>query len=411
VESNTRGPELLPSYELLRERLSREAKVLQIVLSHSWGPAEQVAANDAQDLASAGVNVRVVCLDGCPLHQILKPDGNRLEVHAVEKGSGISWLIRLRRVLFSHLLDGFNLIHIHQPFLLNWLGPLLWNQKGVGLVLTRHAQEQKEGEGVLFKFLSRRLDFVMVTTQAGKRQVLNEVALPEARVGVVTLGLDFERFDPDKVDPQKQREAWGASDSTIVVGMVGRIDPNKGQATLIRAAAGLHRGEDEAQPDLKFVIVGEESLGRVSSYLEELNEMVGQFRLEGKVHFAGYMEELPTVMSAFDLFVMPSRRETFGLVALEAMAMECPIVLSQGENAAEIVGRQEFGLLIRADDAFDLQLALRKLLGDPELRRRMGKRARAHVKRHYDRRVRLLRTLDIYDRVLQRRRLLARNDL
>jgi glycosyltransferase involved in cell wall biosynthesis len=178
---------------------------------------------------------------------------------------------------------------------------------------------------------------------------------------------------------------------------------------LIRAAAGLHRKGEDHKPDLKFVIVGEESLGRVSSYLEDLSEMVRQFRLDGKVHFAGYMEELPAVMSAFDLFVMPSRRETFGLVALEAMAMECPIVLSQGENAAEIVGKEEFGLLIRADDAFDLQRALKHLLADEALRKKMGKRARSHVKRNYDRRVRLLRTLDVYDRVVERRRILARN--
>ena len=90
--------------------------------------------------------------------------------------------------------------------------------------------------------------------------------------------------------------------------------------------------------------------------------------------------------------------------------MECPIVLSKGENAAEIVGnREEYGLLIRADDAFDLQRALRVLLEDERMRRRMGKDARRHVKKHYDRRIRLIRVLDVYDRVQEHRRLLARN--
>ena len=62
------------------------------------------------------------------------------------------------------------------------------------------------------------------------------------------------------------------------------------------------------------------------------------FHLEEFVHFAGYQENIPEVMRAFDIFVMPSRQETFGLVAIEAMAMECPIVISSGGSAAEIVG-------------------------------------------------------------------------
>jgi L-malate glycosyltransferase len=163
----------------------------------------------------------------------------------------------------------------------------------------------------------------------------------------------------------------------------------------------MSRGEK-----LKFVIVGEETLGSEGGHLEELKEMVRQFGLEESVVFAGYQENIPEVMRAFDVFVMPSRQEAFGLVAIEAMAMECPILISSGGSAEEIVGSREngeFGLTVRPDDAFDLQNQLRFLIDHPIERVQMGQRGRQHVKANYDRQIRIQRTLNLYDRVLRAR--------
>jgi glycosyltransferase involved in cell wall biosynthesis len=131
--------------------------------------------------------------------------------------------------------------------------------------------------------------------------------------------------------------------------------------------------------------------------------MVSQFRLEDFVVFDGYQEGIPEVMRAFDVLVMPSRQEAFGLVAIEAMAMENPIVISRGGSAAEIVGDQEYGLLVQPEDAFDLQRQIRFLLDNPMERLKMGQRARQHVRKYYDRRARLTRTLELYESALRRR--------
>jgi glycosyltransferase involved in cell wall biosynthesis len=226
--------------------------------------------------------------------------------------------------------------------------------------------------------------------------------LRERQVKVVNLGLDFDKFDSEHMDEKRQRAQWGADDDTVVIGLVGRIDPAKGQETFIKAAAGL-LGNAKPGEKLKFVMVGEETLGRASNHLGELKHIVSQFHLEEHVVFAGYQENIPEVMRAFDIFVMPSRQEAFGLVAIEAMAMECPIIISRGGSAAEIVGEEEFGLLVRPDSAFDLQKQLRQMLDQPSQRLAMGKRARQHVMAHYDRKQRIHRTLELYERALRRR--------
>jgi glycosyltransferase involved in cell wall biosynthesis len=86
--------------------------------------------------------------------------------------------------------------------------------------------------------------------------------------------------------------------------------------------------------------------------------------------------------------------------------MECPIVISRGGSAEEIVGKEEFGLMMKPDDAFDLQRQLRYLLDHPLERVRMGQRARAHVIKNYDRNKRMIKTLNLYERALRRRRAL-----
>jgi glycosyltransferase involved in cell wall biosynthesis len=183
---------------------------------------------------------------------------------------------------------------------------------------------------------------------------------------------------------------------------VGRIDPAKGQATFIRAAASVLMNMKKPEK-IKFVIVGEETLGGDIQHMDELKEMVSQFRLETQVIFTGFQENIPEIMKSFDIFVMPSRQEAFGLVAIEAMAMECPIVISSGGSSAEIVGQDEFGLTVRPDDAFDLQAKLRYLLDHPEVRLKMGLRGRDHVVANYDRSKRVIKSLSLYERALRRR--------
>ncbi|NDD92477.1 glycosyltransferase [bacterium] len=129
--------------------------------------------------------------------------------------------------------------------------------------------------------------------------------------------------------------------------------------------------------------------------------MVRQFRIEDHVIFEDCGDHVAEMMQGFDIFVMPARRESLGLVVLEAMAMECPLVLSDTGSFREVVGNQDYGLTFRSDDAFNLQRQLRTLVADSELRAKMGRQARLHVVKNYHRSLRLQRTLEIYDRCLK----------
>ena len=392
----------------LTESLTTRLHERVVCLSHSWGGLEQVAANDAIDRGLLGLDVGVICLEGSPIHENLK-NRSEVKVQPINFRPRDVLDFKLKKVLEDHFNSGVNLLHVHQTTLLGSIVPWLWNEPQVALFVSRHIMNTHSKRDFYHRALYSRVDSLVVMSQTLRENVLSTHAIRDKQVKVVNLGLDFSIFDPVRVDAKKQRAVWGGDDDTLVIGLVGRIDPAKGQATFVRAAAGLlsyyGREHSKGKIKLKFVIVGEETLGRSSNYIEELKEIVAQFRIEEHVLFAGYQENIAEIMNAFDILVMPSRQEAFGLVAIEAMAMETPIVISKGGSAAEIVGDEEYGLLMRAEDAFDLQRQLRALIEDPERRKVMGKKAREHVIRNYDRQERILRTLELYERILRRRRI------
>ena len=393
------------SPEQLKEEL-KSIRPLIFCLSHSWGGLEQVAASDSIDLAALGVPVRFICLQGSPIEQNLRKNSN-VEIHALDFEPRNTLDFDLKHELREQISAGINLMHTHQTSILGSIIPWIFFNRNIAAFATRHIMNDHDKTDFIHRAIYSRLDALIVMSETVKKNVLETHAIRERRVKVIKLGLDFDRFDPEKVDARSQRALWGADDETTVIGLVGRIDPAKGQETFIKAAAGLMRTLPGKK--IKFVIVGEETLGSSGTFLEDLKKIVNQFGLDESVVFAGFQENIPEVMRAFDLFVMPSRQEAFGLVAIEAMAMECPIIISSGGSASEIVGNQEFGLTVRSEDAFDLQSRMRTLLDHPSLCAQMGKRARQHVVAHYDRGLRLKQTLDLYVRSIRRREIFRRS--
>jgi glycosyltransferase involved in cell wall biosynthesis len=397
-------PAPLPSTEVLVAELRKSFSALLVCLSNSWGGLEKVTAGDACDLARLGLQVRLLCLEGSPIHKQLSSQ-SAVKLVPIDFRPRNYFDFKLRSILQGQIRDGVNLIHTHQTSLLGSIVPWVWNNPAVALFASRHIMNGHDKRDFFHRIVYSRVDKLIVMSQALRRNVMETHAIRERQVKVVNLGLDFDSFDAAAISPEKQRAAWGVDDDTVVIGLVGRIDPAKGQATFIRAAAGLSKNPAKDQK-LKFVIVGDETVSGETSHFEELKELVKTFGLEEQVIFTGYRENVPEVMRAFDIFVMPSRQEAFGLVAIEAMAMETPIIISWGGSSYEIVGEQEYGFTMRPDDAFDLQRRLRYLIDHPTERSAMGKRAREHVANNYDRKQRIQKTLALYERALRARGIL-----
>jgi glycosyltransferase involved in cell wall biosynthesis len=192
---------------------------------------------------------------------------------------------------------------------------------------------------------------------------------PRAKpVTVVPYGVDPERF-------QRLANGSGAQADEVVIGSVGRLSIEKGFDTLLRAANQLI--EEGAR--LRLQLVGG---GHQRQSLERLTKQLG---ITDHVALLGDLEHanVRDALAGFDIFAMPSRAEGFGVAALEAQAMELPVVASDVHGLPDVVQHGRTGLLVPPGDHQALASALGRLIADPGLRASMGRAGREFVQQRY----------------------------
>ena len=192
--------------------------------------------------------------------------------------------------------------------------------------------------------------------------------VPEGKkVCVIPYGVDLERFAPTA---RAQR-----ADGRVTVGATSRLSPEKGFEHLLRAVATLR----DRGMALNVVLAGD---GPSRAGLERL---AGELALGDRVAFLGEVahEAVPGVLQRLDIFAMPSTWEGFGVSALEASAMELPVVASDIHGIPDVVLDCETGILVPPADVPALADAIARLAGDASLRRSMGAAGRAYVEREY----------------------------
>ncbi len=386
---------------MVRTTLKEHLRPLWIILSNRWGGPEQVAVSDLVEMAHAEISMNLICIEGSPVHAAAMRHPH-IKVRAI-KEEPRSWFDFSFVRFLKNTIKEFdaNLVHVNDESLLWYLYPGLRNLPHVSVVVSRYSTDEASFADIFRRIWLRRIDYVVVLSSHIKNRVMRRLRVPERKIKVINLGLDFTRFDPSKHNGTSIRKSWGVDADTIVIGSVGRLVPEVGQDTFLKAAASLMK---HSKWKFKFAVIGEDPLVSSEEYLVELRELAKQFRIEDHVVFGSVADNLPEIMSAFDVFVMPGSEEVPGLGALEALAMERPVVLSRVAGAEDIVGdKEEFGRLVRAEDAFDLQQKIYELLQVAERRKEMGEKGRVHVLKNFDKSTRFQRSFDVYDKCMKRR--------
>jgi glycosyltransferase involved in cell wall biosynthesis len=212
----------------------------------------------------------------------------------------------------------------------------------------------------LIKRLTRSRIAAHVTVGARSARELERLTgLPLGSVRVIPNGVPDVPLEP------LPRPAEG-----VIVGSIGRLEPQKGYDVLVRALSSV--------PEVTVVLVGD------GSERERLGRLAGELGVDERVLFPGWSEEARRQLSTFDLFVLPSRFEALPLVLIEAMLAELPVVASDVGSVPEVVEDGVTGLLVAADDPVALAEALSSLVADPQRRRDLGKRGRARALEHFD---------------------------
>jgi D-inositol-3-phosphate glycosyltransferase len=227
----------------------------------------------------------------------------------------------------------------------------------------------------------RMADRIIAATPDDREQMVALYSAPREKVRVVPPGVDLNRFRPlGRVQAKRQ---VGVLPHREMILFVGRIQPLKGIDTLIRALALVHQQEPTLAENLCVAIIGGHS-HQDGAELERLKALGSDLGLKGLVTFLGATDQdwLASYYSAATMVVMPSHYESFGMVAIEAMACGTPVIASDVGGLSFIVADGHNGYLVPGRDPQALAAKIILLLKYPALRDQLGRQAQAWAERY-----------------------------
>lgn len=236
-------------------------------------------------------------------------------------------------------------------------------------------------------------DRIVCVADALAQDLIGRSGRDPGKIRVIRNGVDLEAFDPKIVDGSTVRREFGLEKDTPLIGIVGRMTPQKGYRDLLTALVQIR----VAVPTVKALIVGDGPLRA------ELVEHARRHRLDDCCIFTGMREDIPNIMGALDVLALPSLSEGLPFILLEAMAMGKSVVATRVNGISEVVEDGVTALLVppRAPDM--LARAVIALLVNKELGRRLGAAARQHVERHFSLTLMIQQIERLYEELLAQR--------
>ena len=308
------------------------------------------------------------------------------------------------QVLFDQL-GGFDLIHAHD-WLVAWAAASLKRLHKTPLLATVHATERGRGRGFLGGEMAQAINGtewwltyeawrVIATSRFMADEVKAYFNVPPDKIDIVPNGVDAAPFDAlGDVDLSAFRERWARADERIVFN-VGRLVLEKGAPLIVEAAPRVL-----AQvPQAKFILAG---TGSMSDHIKRRAQELG---VADKVIVAGFISdaERDRLLRVADAAVFPSLYEPFGIVALEAMAAKCPVIVSDVGGLGEVVTHDVTGITVYPDNVESLAWGILRTLQDPVAANKRAARAYRLVKEDYSWDHIARQTIEVYERIVRER--------
>jgi glycosyltransferase involved in cell wall biosynthesis len=247
-----------------------------------------------------------------------------------------------------------------------------------GVVETYHGREAwrqgaLRGRFVADRLVARLVTRVIAVSRGAAEFLVHGKGYPADKVVVIPNGRDLTRFAPGQHRDTVRKEL-GVDRGAPVVGVVGRLETQKGHVYLLDAWPDVAR----RHPDARLLVVGEGSLCQA---------LMTQARRRGvadSVLFTGFRSDVPRILDAIDVLALPSLHEGMPLTVIEAAAAGCPVVATAVDGTPEVVLDGRTGYLVPPADPPALARALLAVLGDPDAASRMGREAYRWARERFD---------------------------
>lgn len=365
----------------------RPIRLLLVVDSLDVGGAERHVVDLALALRRGGYEVTVACSAAGALSEPLEEAGvwvRPLLGSRVKRRVSASYARRLRGLLRK---GRFDLVHAH-VYASEAAAALATPGTGVPLVVTEHTEVlwQARRARLVNRWFCRRAERMIAVSNVIRKRLIERDKVPPWRITVIPNGVPSIPHERPGISPPLP-DGWREGP---LVGVVARLQPEKGVANFLKAAARVA----PRVPETHFIVAGDGPLR------EELETLVRRLGLERNVHFLGFRSDARSLTGLLDVLAVPSLTEGAPLVVLEAMGAGVPVVASAVGGIPDQIRHGREGLLVPPGDPVALSDALLELLQDPNLVRRMGEVGRRRAATEFGHATMVGRIEEVYRDVL-----------
>ncbi|MBL4735922.1 MAG: glycosyltransferase family 4 protein [Flavobacteriales bacterium] len=225
----------------------------------------------------------------------------------------------------------------------------------------------------------RKLDAWLTSLPYLGDQVIANTKFPKDRIHIVPLGLELNKFTNGTLSKSEARNQLQLPEDAIIIGNIGRFGPGKQQDLLIKGLDLIRK----SGKNVHILLMGENTRNEGDAFLNALQNLIENLGLEESVHFRPFREDVLGFYRSIDIFALSSKKETYGMVTIEAMASGLPIVATDSGGTKEILNSGEFGMLYDPNSAEEFADKINLLLDDADKMRSIGALARKEAMDNY----------------------------
>lgn len=378
--------------------MAHKIKVLWLIKGLGVGGAEKLLVSSLPYLDRHMFDYQVAYFQ---THwNVLVPEFERVGIPVfcldINKFYDLSALSKLARLIRQREIE---ILHIHLPYtgILGRIAARFSRVKAV--VYTEHMPIEKQNFLTLLgNMLTYPLnDVTIAVSDAVLNSVLDRLIIKRGIYVKIHNGIDLNAIATAQICPASLKESLGIAVHHQVVGNVANLLPVKGHRYLIEAAQLVL----SQWPDVTFVMVGSE---KKREDLEHLKELARRLRIQDRVIFTGFRQDVFQVMSTFDVFALPSLWEGLGIALLEAMALGKPVVGTKVGGIPEVIDDGENGFLIEPSNPQQLAEKILELLRNETLRNQMGQNGMQKVRNRFSIQRTVRDTEDVYIKTMNGKR-------
>jgi glycosyltransferase involved in cell wall biosynthesis len=358
-----------------------QIKVIHIDTGKVWRGGQQQAVYLFECMLRRGFKTWMICQPGSAMEEYCGKKA--LPYHSINFAHELDFISGIDTARIARMY-GADILQLHSGHSVSWgLWAKLFNPK-LKLVATRRVDFSiRKNLIASLKYKTSLINrIVCISKKIYDIMILD--GINPAKLTIINSGIDLTKFDNHKITTNF-RAKWGIPENSVLVGTIAAFAGHKDYPNLLDAAAKILN----KNKDVRFMFVGEGEL------LNNMKEYARELKVDEKVIFTGFQNNVGDCLKAFDIFVLASKKEGLGTSVLDAMASGLPVVATKAGGIPEMIEHTKNGLLVPVHNSDALAQALIELIDDSSLRESLAYNAKKAVS-NYDINHTIERYIDLY---------------